>query len=158
MKTQKAYDMLFGVIVLAIAAFYTVMTCMIPLRDNADVINARTIPFILAALMWILGICQLVFSQKSSKEPLDKGEGVDIKTVIQTALLIILYIALFDMVGFIVMTILYLFFQYIVLTPSDKKINPVLYGIIAVAVSIFVYTVFRYALDIMLPQGIIQFF
>ena len=108
--------------------------------------------------MWILGICQLVFSQKSSKEPLDKGEGVDIKTVIQTALLIILYIALFDMVGFIVMTILYLFFQFIVLTPSDKKINPVLYGIIAVAVSVFVYTVFRYALDIMLPQGIIQFF
>ena len=41
MKAQKAYDMLFGVIVLAIAAFYTVMTCMIPLRDNADVIKTE---------------------------------------------------------------------------------------------------------------------
>lgn len=157
MKTQKMQDQIFGIIVLALAAFYTVCTLLIPVKEGADIINARTMPLILAVLMWVLGICQLVMSRKSDTKPLEKSQR-DMKTVLKTAILIVVYIALFEPVGFLITTALYLFLQFIILTPADKKPNFVLYGIIAVAVSLFVYSIFRYSLDIILPQGLITFF
>ena len=157
MKTQKMQDQVFGIIVLAVAAFYTVCTLMIPVKEGADIINARTMPLLLAALMWILGICQLVTARKSDTKPLEKAQR-DLRTVFKTAVLIVVYIALFEPVGFIITTMVYLFLQFIFLTPADKKPNFVLYGVIAVVDSVFVYTIFRYSRDIILPQGLITFF
>lgn len=157
MKSQKMQDLVFGIVVLAFAAFYTVTTMMIPLKENSDIINARTVPLLLCAAMWVLGICQLLAARKADGKPLEK-EKRDMLTVGKTAALIVIYIALFEPVGFIITTLLYLFLQFIVLTPANKKANLPVYAVIAVAVSLFVYTVFRYGLDIILPQGLITFF
>ena len=157
MKTQKMQDQIFGVIVLAVAAFYTVFTFLILLKEGTDIINARTVPLLLAALMWVLGICQLVTARKADTKPLEKGAR-DLRTVLKTAVLIVVYIALFEPVGFLITTMVYLFLQFIFLTPADKKPNYLFYGIISLVVSLFVYTIFRYSLDIILPQGLITFF
>lgn len=157
MKTQKMQDRIFGIIVLAVAAFYTVCTLIIPVKEDSGLINARTMPLLLAALMWILGICQLVTARKSDTRPLEKAQR-DLRTVFKTAVMIVIYIALFEPVGFLITTMVYLFLQFIILTPADKKPSRLLYAVISVAVSLFVYTIFRYSLDIMLPQGIITFF
>ena len=155
MKTQKSREMIFGIVVLAIAAFYTIMTLQIPSKEG--LVDGRTVPIILSILLWVLGIAQLIFGLKASTELLE-NEGIDIKTVIKTAILIILYIGLFEVLGFIITTLAYLFIQFILLTPSDKKVNMVLYAGISIVVSLFVYSTFRYGLDIMLPQGIITFY
>lgn len=155
MKTEKSREMIFGVVVLGIAAFYTVMTLMI--QNKGGVVNGRTVPLILSGLLWVLGIVQIKRAIKESNEVI-QGDEIDKKTVLKTAILILLYISFFEMIGFLLMTILYLFLQFFVLTPSDKKANPIVYGVIATAVSLFVYSTFRYGLDIMLPQGIITFF
>ncbi len=157
MKTQKMQDRVFGIIVLAVAAFYTVFTFLIPLKEGSDIINARTMPLLLAALMWILGVCQLVTARKADDKPLEK-EARDLRTVLKTAVLIVVYIALFEPVGFLITTFVYLFLQFILLTPADKKPNYLFYGIVALVVSLFVYAIFRYSLDIILPQGLITFF
>lgn len=155
MKTEKSREILLSVIILAVAAFYTVMTLIIPVKSSG--INARTVPYILCAGMWLLGIFQFLNARKSdTKKP--AGEAVDKMTVLKTAVLIMIYIGFFEMAGFLLMTSIYLFLQFIILIPSESKINYWVYGIIAVAMSAFVYFTFRYGLDIMLPQGIIGIF
>lgn len=155
MKTQKVQDTVFGIIVLIIAAFYTIMTFQIKYKPG--IVDGRTVPLILSTLMWVLGLAQLVFARKADGKELEKS-NTDVRTVLETGALIILYIGLFELIGFLVTTMVYLFVQFMVLTPAEKKPNLPVYGIVSVAVSLFVYTIFRYGLDIILPQGIITFF
>ncbi|WP_069998637.1 tripartite tricarboxylate transporter TctB family protein [Cellulosilyticum sp. I15G10I2] len=157
MSTQKRQDILFAIITLVVGAFYFIMTAQLP--SKGGLVDGRTIPYILGGMMIILGGVQIGLSLKSkNNEDVDSKETIDIKTVLKTAFLIVCYIALFDIIGFLITTFIYLFLQFIILSPAGKKANLIVYLLIAGVFSFFIYTSFRYGLDIMLPQGIITFF
>ena len=77
-------------------------------------------------------------------------------TVWKTVGLILAYIALMQFVGFPIMTVVYLVAQFTILTPAGQKPNIISYTVIAVLTSAFVYLLFRYAFDMMLPVGFLD--
>ena len=160
MMVKKYMELYFGVIILVVCAFYFIGTMQV--QSKGDVIDSRTVPMILSWIMLILGVLQVLAGLKKAKEFTSSGsEDVasakpDMKTVAKVGIIIVLYITLFQPVGFMIMTALFLFAMFYILSPSYQKPNLILYGVISVVVSVGVYMLFRYGLDIMLPQGIIR--
>lgn len=80
---------------------------------------------------------------------------VAVKSALSIAI-IVLYLILIDLLGFVPASILYLFGQICLLTDSWKKKWP-LYLAISIAVSIVCYLFFRSVFHLMLPKGIMPF-
>jgi len=80
--------------------------------------------------------------------------GSDWKAPLISAILLTFYVGLLGKVGFLIMTILYLFMQITVLAPKKKR-NYVLFGGIAVGVTLIVYFLFVRILSVMLPAGLL---
>ena len=70
----------------------------------------------------------------------------------QTLGLIFLYILGLSYLGFFLMTGLYLFFQFLVLSEPGNR-DPKRLALISAAFTIGVYLVFHYAFSMVLPQG-----
>lgn len=157
---QKKQDILFASITVVVGVFYFMMTSQLPSKGGA--VNGKTIPYILGSMMIVLGVLQIGASLKIKKNVEAKrredDKCVDVTTVFKTVILIVCYIALFNVIGFLITTFVYLFLQFTVLSPAEKKPNLIVYLLISGVISLFIYTSFRYGLDIMLPQGIITFF
>jgi len=69
----------------------------------------------------------------------------------------LIYVVLLGPVGFPIMTALYLYLQFIVLTPVNQKVRHLLYAAIAVVTSAVIYLLFREAFDLLLPAGLLNF-
>ena len=152
---MKRYsDLIFGLIMLAIAAGYLILTLQVPI--SGGMFNGRFFPLIIDLILFLLTAFQFVAYFKNKGCELDESSGEkDGKTVLYTVALIVAYIALMQYIGFVLSTALYLFLQFIVMTPRDKKIGYVKYAVIAAVSSVAIYMIFRYTeLNVMLPQGI----
>ena len=157
---KKNKELILGCVMTALTVLYFVMTTQI--KQKPGVVGAATVPYVLAGIMGLLGLIQLwtgikavrnFHAEQSNKE---KAEKTDNATLLKTIGLIVAYLLLIQPLGFILATALYLFFQFIVLTPPDQKIKLWLYILLAVLVSVGVYLGFRYGLQLMLPQGLIK--
>ncbi|MBS1230908.1 MAG: hypothetical protein H6R17_4185 [Proteobacteria bacterium] len=155
MSDIKKREFAVGVFFLVVGLGYLYMTSTLPRKQFID---AAFVPYVLSTIMCVLGVLQLraasklVVGEPSAKQ----AEQPDYSTVLKTLGLIVAYAALLEPVGFPIMTIVYLFTQFIVLTPADKKISYLTYGIISVITSAAVFTTFRYAFDMMLPVGLMN--
>lgn len=158
MDPVKKKELLIGAVMLGAGLAYLFLTLQLPRRGTID---AASVPFLLAALMCLLGTLQLVASWKrpaSSTAGEDESPGgPDYLTVGKTLGLIVIYIALLEMVGFPIITVAYLYLQFIVLTPVTEKISHPRYLLIAAIASASIYLVFRYGFDLMLPAGLLDF-
>jgi len=125
------------------------------IKTRGDIVNSRTLPFILSGIMLFLGILQFISALNKIERKISK-EYKDYLTVIKAAFIIVIYTYAFESIGFIIMTILFLFFMFCVLTPDVYKANYSIYLIVSISVSMAVYLVFRYGLDVLLPQGLIS--
>lgn len=173
--TQARKDLTFGIIVLAIGLIYSGLTLQLPRKGGID---SATVPSLLAVLITALGVIQIVGAVKLRRREEERAKSLkseamaaagdaakdcgcavapaqrpDYKTVAITAVLIFLYVALLDHLGFLVMSALYLFAQITALTPVYVKKNYLLYAVIAVIASAGVYYIFLWSFDIMLPHG-----
>lgn len=163
MATTKKKELLIGVAMLGTGLGYLLMTSQLPRHDGID---AAFVPSLLAAMLCLLGFLQLLSVRSLAKAVTQQhpdGEadapaaGSDIKTVVKTLALIVGYIALLNPIGFPIMTALYLYLQFIVLTPLDHRVNHLAYALIAVVTSAITYLLFREAFDLMLPSGLLPF-
>ncbi|MBT3068184.1 tripartite tricarboxylate transporter TctB family protein [Rhodoferax sp. U11-2br] len=156
MDNIKKREIVVGAIFLLIGIGYLYLTSAIPRKQFID---AAFVPYVLATTMCLLGVLQLreAFKRAGAKQS-GKQDTADYRTVWKTLGLIVAYAALLESVGFPLMTVVYLFAQFIVLTPGDKKISYPLYGAIAVTTSIVVYLTFRHAFDMILPVGLLSAF
>ena len=157
MDDAKKREYFLGVVVLVAGIAYLFMASRLPLPQRQFVyVNAAFVPYVLASIMCVLGVLQLRAARHF--EPKERaGDAVDYPTVIKTVGLIVGYVALLSYVGFPLMTVLYLVAQFVVLTPHEKKVNYVLYVVIAVIASATIYLTFRYAFDMLLPVGPFDF-
>ncbi|MBF7096640.1 tripartite tricarboxylate transporter TctB family protein [Alkalibacter mobilis] len=156
MSLSKKKEIAFGIIIVILGAFYLFMTYQI--ESKPGVVDARTVPKILGFLMVLLGGIQ-IFETLKLKSKEEESKSIDTGTVVKTSSLILVYIAVFNKIGFLLSTIIFLFLQFSILAPNDMKGRKyfVINGIIAILVSLLVYMSFRYGLKIMLPQGIVTF-
>ncbi|GGB38990.1 hypothetical protein GCM10011409_15650 [Lentibacillus populi] len=76
------------------------------------------------------------------------------KNVLITTVLIVLYILLMPIIGFLITTAVYLFIQFCLLG-QRKYWNIPLFLILSILTSVIVYYVFRLGFEVMLPAGIL---
>jgi putative tricarboxylic transport membrane protein len=119
--------------------------------------GADFLPKLLSGALAIFGVLVIVFegfktADKQNKLSFpDKGQ---LFGFLASFLCLFLYIVLLQSVGFLIMTALYVFFQSWLITPKTKK-RPVKLALISVIFSGAVYAVFVFALNLMLPAGIL---
>lgn len=117
---------------------------------------------VLAAWLIIRGLRKrAAFIKTGGKlEKFDLKAGIyDKKEVIQSFALLALYVALMGPVGFVPCTAVYLFFQIIVLTPKANWKKTYLPAVICSLIcACLFYYLFRYQLNVLLPQGILKSF
>lgn len=155
MGDKKAREIAVGAFFLVVGLGYLYLTSTIVRKQFID---AAFVPYVLASTMCVLGVLQLREAFRLTGGKHASQDTADYGTVLKTLGLIVAYAAFLEPVGFPVMTVVYLFAQFIVLTPGDKKISYPMYGAIAVTTSIVVYLTFRHAFDMILPVGLLSAF
>lgn len=159
MDTYKRKELITGVVMLGIGLIYLFMTVNLPRRGGVD---AAFVPYVLSAGLCVLGFFQLLASRTATPDPQadEPSETVvapDYLTVLKTLGLIVIYTIFLESVGFLIMTALYLYLQFIVITPHTHRVNHLLYAAIAVISSAVIYVTFRQGFDLMLPIGLLDF-
>ncbi|GGM00877.1 tripartite tricarboxylate transporter TctB family protein [Pseudomonas asuensis] len=156
MESHKKKELVIGVVMLGAGLVYLFMTMNLPRKGFVD---AAFVPYVLAFMLCLLGILQLIASRTTASSEIDAESDstpADYATVLKTLGLIVLYAALLKTVGFLLMTTLYLYLQFIVLTPASQRVKHVSYLVIAVIASTAIYFLFRHGFDLMLPAGFLD--
>ncbi|WP_434704403.1 tripartite tricarboxylate transporter TctB family protein [Pseudomonas sp. Z1-12] len=157
MDSYKRNELIAGLAMLGAGIAYLILTMNLPRRGTVD---AAFVPWVLAVALCLLGALQLWAWRKlpdKSAEPAEKPEAIDYPTVIKSVALVLLYTALMEPVGFVITTVLYLYAQFIVLTPADEKVKHLRYALIAVVSSVLIFYIFRHGFDLLLPVGLLDF-
>jgi putative tricarboxylic transport membrane protein len=152
-------EAVYGVVFLILAAAYYSSSFSIKVyRGYGDAgVDSRFFPQLLAVFLILLSALQIINELKRAKSDsgtTDSKEPIFGMKVILTIVLIVMYIALMPVVGFLIMTALYLFCQIALLMPAGKR-NYLLSAKIAVIFSICVYFLFVQVLSLILPRGIL---
>lgn len=164
MDRTRSREVLVGIVMIAAGLFYLYLTMNLPRRAFVD---AAFVPYVLAIGMCGLGVLQCLSLRRGAGADAGHvdasadadGEApagdVDYLTVIKTLALIVAYTALLDSVGFPIVTAVYLFLQFIVLTPQHQRVNYSLYAVIAIVSAAVIFATFRYGFDLLLPAGVL---
>lgn len=167
MNTLNKKELIIGLAMLGASLAYLVMAQQLPGHDGVD---AATVPKLLAGLLSLLGVMQLISAfakPKAAAEPASPvpteaeeqpADVIEPKTVLKTLGLILGYMALLGPVGFPIMTVVYLYLQFLVLTPVNQKARHLTYLLIAAICSALIFLLFREAFDLMLPAGLLNNF
>ena len=180
-KTIRNKELLVGVIFLIVGVAYFALAFTIPSYDaygGSSVVDSSFVPKVIGALMTVLSVLQLVFSLRAgeknrppaapSAKPTEEdgtfkvedwdddaaNRNADTKALIAIFAILIVYMALMSVLGFLISSALFLFATMMLLTPKQKRKLPVIV-ILSVIVAIGVYYLFVYGLDMVLPAGIL---
>ena len=165
MNTPNKKELIIGIAMLGASLTYLVLAQQLPGHAGVD---AATVPKLLAGFLSLLGLMQLVSAfarPKAIAEPASPVptaaeepavEIIEPKTVLKTLGLILAYMALLGPVGFPIMTVVYLYLQFLVLTPVNQKARHPTYLLIAVICSALIFLLFREAFDLLLPAGLLN--
>jgi len=151
---MRLKDVIVGGAMTAAGILYMRMGNALPEKDGVD---AATVPGILAWMMIALGLIELV---GALRRPAVAGEAAEasgpmsgLLTVGLTLALIAGFIAALRPMGFPIAAALYLFLQFMVLTPRGGRPPVPLYAGLAVASAALIFVTFRYGFDLLLPAG-----
>lgn len=173
MKQNSNYrlDIIPGLGIALIALIYLLMVPGIQTFTGmgSTPLTNHFVPYLWGGALLVLGLYVAIRGFRKRAAFVKAGgriEKFDFKTalnekaeVIASFVALTVYVALMSAVGFVPMTIVYLFFQILILTPKHewkKAYIPAL--IIGVICSVVLYYVFRYHLNVLLPQGILKAF
>ena len=141
-------------------AWVTYYSEKIPVLVTTISVDAKFWPRVIGIMGCIFSLLMLVQSllEIRQKEKREKASGEAEagssrkNRSFQTLGLIFLYILGLSYLGFFLMTGLYLFFQFLVLSEPGNR-DPKRLALISAAFTIGVYLVFHYAFSMVLPQG-----
>mgnify|MGYP002860758876 CR=1 FL=1 len=162
LRFQKSKDLILGCVTLILSAAYLIMALQIKTRPKMvpSYANSRIIPILLGIVLLVLSVLLILqgirkLNQPDGGAPAEKMSKVDLLSVTLTFAVMLLYVVLLPNLGFILATIIYLFLQFIVLAPKEKRNLP-LFALIAVGFTVLVFVAFRIGLTQMLPRGPIE--
>jgi putative tricarboxylic transport membrane protein len=163
MVMKKYGNLIFGIVMLITGIIYLLLTTQI--QRKGELIDGTFFPYILSCAMLLLGILQIYYGTKDAKKFAAEAAGktareddrkADNISVFKTIITIGIYLALLQPLGFIISSALFLFALFTILTPVGEKKNFLLYAIIAICAAVSIYMIFRYTLNLVLPQGLIK--
>lgn len=148
---MRKRNIVVAVLMLGAGVAYLAMAMALPAREGID---AATVPKALAWMMIVLGALELVGAVRTTGATGSMRMPTGgMATVGVTLLLIAGFIALLRPLGFPVAAALFLFLQFIVLTPQDRRPNYGFYAALAVLAAALIFVTFRYGFDLLLPAG-----
>ena len=118
-------------------------------------VGSAFFPKVISVAMIIFAVICLVQALRMEEKESKKTDS-DKKGGWLTVLLIAGYVVIFEPVGFIISTMIYLFLQILVLTPAEKRKWPVIIAISVIA-PLAIYTLFVYVINTPLTKGIFYF-
>lgn len=175
MKYEKYYkgrnDLFSGIVLSAFSIAYLIGTTRIkiPKMLSSSFLNASSVPKLWGTLLLILGIILVIRGVRVMKAEKAAGNAPEKKTAAQMAkdfwsanraviemfVVLLIYIALIQPVGFLISTFLFLFAEFNILSyKEDRKIGFTL--IFALICAVAIYALFKYAFSMPLPQGILK--
>lgn len=153
--TKKVKEILISVVFMLIGIFIYLQAMNIePLMKNE--LGSGYFPKVVAGTMIVLSILNLFLNLKKTHIEDENNTKSDLFGGLSTIALIGIYSLLYQKVGFLIGTSLYLFLQILILAPKEKR-NIMLFAIISVVFSVFVYYLFTRIINMPLPKGIFGF-
>ncbi|MBM3605069.1 MAG: tripartite tricarboxylate transporter TctB family protein [Alphaproteobacteria bacterium] len=163
---MRLKDVIVGLAMTGAGIIYLRMTAALPTKDGVD---AATVPTMLAWMMIALGLAELVgawrrHSAQATRDltaptlatatvPPAPAVSSGMVTVVLTLVLIAGFVAALRPLGFPIATALYLFLQFLLLTPRSSRPPVALYAGLAAGASALIFATFRYGFDLLLPAG-----
>lgn len=154
--TQKKKDILVAVLFIALGAFIFMQSMGIEPLMNNDV-GSGFFPKVVAIVIIAIATAKLIITLKDKdQDVVEKATEGDMFGGWVTVILIGLYVLVYQSIGFLISTAVYLFLQILVLCPKEKRNIPI-FGLISVITPVFIYTMFVYFINMPLPKGIFGF-
>ncbi len=141
-------DRLFGVVGLALAAFYLWAASIIPDSFMVDVIGPRAFPYIVGAVLAITSVYFLLRPDPEPHWPIAR----DLAEIFFAAAVMFLYAWVLKTVGFVIATVFAT--AYLTWRLGTKPLNALVTG---VATSVAIYVVFHLILGLSLAKGPLGF-
>lgn len=153
--TKKVKEILISVVFMLVGIFIYLQAMNIkPLMKNE--LGSGYFPKVVAGTMIVLSILNLFLNLKKTHIEDENNTKSDLFGGLSTIALIGIYSLLYQKVGFLIGTSIYLFLQILILAPKEKR-NIMLFAIISVVFSVFVYYLFTRIINMPLPKGIFGF-
>ncbi len=164
---QYKKELVPGIVLTVIAVLYLFFTTQIqPFTGlGSTPLTNRFMPFFWGTCLLILSVMLIIRGIRMRKKELAAGKTAtsattvsfwdNYKEVVLSFILLAIYIALLESVGFIIMTALYVFAEILVLTEKSKR-NFLVSAIVAVVVAFVLYFIFVKSLNVLLPGGILK--
>lgn len=143
-----------SLILAVIAGFYLLLSYNLPKYPNA-IIDADVVPKGLGILLLFFAIL-LYFDKKEETEAEKQKRTIakeNVLLLLAVLVFIFIYIVLLEIIGFVIMTALFIYGCSFFLGYRKHLTN----AIVSVAFSLVIYGLFNYLLKINLPAGIIPF-
>jgi len=157
MHLKKYADFYIGLFFLSFTLIYISQIPTIRIT-RISLIDSAAYPKVMAALLLSLSVMQLFIALKKLKQgaqvQADQTKR-EYRGVVLTLLLVMAYVMVVEPLGFPISSAIYIFLHILVMCPPDK-VRPGLFALIAVATPGFIYAVFRYGLNLMLPLGVLE--
>ena len=174
-------ELLVGVIFLVIGVAYFALAFTIPAYDaygGSSVVDSSFVPKVVGVLLMALSAVQIWLSVKNRRKQGSESapeagnpqqdeefrvedydddaltKNADTKSLLLIFAILILYMALMSVLGFMISTALFLLASMALLTPAEKRNIPLMV-ILSVVVAVGVYYLFVNGLDLVLPAGIL---
>ena len=145
-KKVSVFLLLLGILYL-IASFGLPSYAYVP-------VDADMIPIGLGVILLVLsGFLFFTKDEEHEGENPEKINKKDLPIVLGVAGMILLFIFLLEILGFVVSTMLFLFFCSVVLGYKKHIVN----GIVSLVFPVLIYLLFNSVLQVSLPQGILPF-
>lgn len=108
--------------------------------------------FIVGVAIVLTGLLRLRRIHGAAEAPGGAVASIDYKRVAATMVLIAAYVLALRPLGFVLVSIVYLFCQFVVLGGAAKLRLPI-YGLLSLGVSLGIYYLFYFAFNVLLPPG-----
>lgn len=155
---EKNKEVVSAFILIGISVVGLFLTLDIPQPFREYDLGAAFLPRLTLVLIIGLSVLKIVVAVIENKSGgLEKIDKSQLKKGFGTILLVGLYCFLYEPVGFLINTLVYLFFQMMILTPKNKrKIWKLL--LIDAASTAAIYLIFNVGFSVRLPHGLAAFF
>ncbi len=153
--SNKTRDLLCGILFLAVGAFMFQQSLGIE-PIIAKEVGSGFVPKVIASVFICLSVLLVVLTLLKPHKTESVAKNEDIKGGVVTIAMLAAYVLLFDKLGFILSSALYLFAQILIFSNDQNRKLP-LFGAIAVVTPVVIYFLFVKAFELMLPAGILPF-
>lgn len=155
--TNKVRNLVCSIIMLAFGVFMYVNALSIPHKIKTDV-GSGYVPKFIAICIIVVAAAKLIITltKKSPSDNVKAANDNDNIGGLVTIGLMVLYMLVFEKIGFIVSSIIYLFATIMLFSNKDNR-KPILFAIISVVIPVAIDLLFVYVIKMPLPKGVFGF-